>query len=163
MCMASSTPLIGQLPTQDQLRQKAKIQDGVQARLKHLVDNSKPGKDNIKSKRGGSVDVFVKNRVKWPHEYVLTGHTKDRVTYNQLSPVQWMADFGRTIREESDLKTRESMLDYIINLLDDAANFWASAKASHAVLLCRMEQGEIQSWSQTDTIDPVHRAHAQRH
>ena len=32
---------------------------------------------------------------------------------------------------------REHILDYIINLLDDATDFyWALAKASHAVLLC---------------------------
>ena len=42
----------------------------------------------IKSQRGGSFDVFVANRIKWPHEYVLAGGTKDMVTYNQLSPIQ---------------------------------------------------------------------------
>ena len=41
--------------------------------------------------------------------------------------------------------------------------FWQSAKASHAVLLCRMEEGEISDWSQTDKIDGVRRANAQRH
>ena len=34
------------------------------------------------------------------------------------------------------MQTRENMLDYVINLLEDAQNFsWASTKASHAVLL----------------------------
>ena len=56
------------------------------------------------------------------------------------------------------------MLDYVIDLLDDATDFsWASTKASHAVLLCRMEQGEIKSWSETVKIHRVRRAHAQRH
>ena len=56
------------------------------------------------------------------------------------------------------------MLDYVIDLLDDATDFsWASAKASHAVLLCRMEQGEIGRWLKTKKIDRVRRAHAQRH
>ena len=36
--------------------------------------------------------------------------------------------------------TKEHMLDYVINLLDDATDFsWVSAKASHVVLLCRIE------------------------
>ena len=105
----------------------------------------------LKSQRGGSVDVFVNHKVRWPHEFVLSGQNKDRVTYNQLSPVQWMAGFCRTIRKESDMAVREHMLDYVIDLLDDATDFsWASAKASHAVLLCRMEQGEIKSWSETE-------------
>ena len=59
---------------------------------------------------------------------------------------------------------KEHMLDYVINLLDDATDFsWASAKASHAVLLCHMEQGEIAGWQETEKIDRVRRAHAQRH
>ena len=61
-------------------------------------------------------------------------------------------------------KNKEFMLDYVINLLDDATVFsWASAKACHAVLLCRMEQGEIQSCSQIDKRFRIRRAHAQRH
>ena len=159
-----SIPSVGHLPSLEQLKHEAKIQEEVQARLKHLVDNAKPGRDKIKSQRGGSVEVFIANRIKWPHEYVLSGNTKDRITYNQLSPIQWMAGFCRTIREESDPKNKEFMLDYVINVLDDATDFsWASAKACHAVLLCRMEQGEIQSWYQTDKIDRIRRAHAQRH
>ena len=55
------------------------------------------------------------------------------------------------------------MLDYVINLLDDAQDFsWSSAKASHAVLLWRMEQKEIGGWSEVEKIDRVRRAHAQR-
>ena len=73
------------------------------------MDNVKPCRDKIKSQRGGSVDVFVTNRVKWPHEYVLSGQTKDRITYNQLSSIQWMTGFCRTIREESDLKIIKSL------------------------------------------------------
>ena len=46
------------------------------------------------------------------------------------------------------------MLDYLISLLDDAQDFsWDAAKASHAVLLCKTEQGEIGDYSCTDQID----------
>ena len=56
------------------------------------------------------------------------------------------------------------MLDYVIDLLDDATDFsWSSTKAGHAVILCRMEQGEIKSLLDTDKIKRVRRAHAQRH
>ena len=68
------------------------------------------------------------------------------------------------MREESSIQNRDHMLDYLINLLEDSTDLsWASAKASHAVLLCRMEQGEIKSWAETEKIDRVRRAHAQRH
>ena len=37
---------------------------------------------------------------------------------------------------------KDSMLDYLVSLFDDANDFsWDAAKASHAVLLCRMEEG----------------------
>ena len=56
------------------------------------------------------------------------------------------------------------MLDYMISLFDDANDFsWNAAKASHAVLLCRMEQGEVKDYSQTEKIDKIRRANAQRH
>ena len=45
------------------------------------------------------------------------------------------------------MKIREHMLD----LLDDTTDLsWPLAKTSHAVLLCRMEQGEIKSWLETE-------------
>ena len=136
----------------------------MQNRLKQLADQAAPGTDKIKSQRGGSVEVFVKNRVKWPPEFVLSGQNKDMLSYNKISPIQWVAGFCRTMREESSLQNRDFMLDYLIKLLEDATDFsWASAKASYAVLLCRMEQGEIKSWAETEKIDRVRRAHAQRH
>ena len=62
------------------------------------------------------------------------------------------------------MQTKENMLDYVINLLDDAHGFLgAFAKASHADLLCRIEQGYIKSWQDTDKIDMIRRAHVQRH
>ena len=69
------------------------------------------------------------------------------------------------MREESDQNSKDSMLDYLISLLDDSNDFSrSSAKASHAVLLCCMEQGgEIKDFTETDKIDRVKRAHAHRH
>ena len=123
------------------MRQEQKIQEEVQLRLKELAENVKTGN---KSQRGGPTDVYVGNRVKWPQEYVLTGQSKERVTYNHLIPIQWMARFCQIMREDPVLENRDFMLDYVINLLEDVIDFsWSSAKASHAVLLCRIEQGKI--------------------
>ena len=76
-----------------------------------------------------------------------------------------MSGFCRNVREEQNQGIKDCMLDYVINLLDDAQDFsWSSAKASHAVLLCRMEQGKIGGWSEVEEkIDRVQRAHAQHH
>ena len=75
-----------------------------------------------------------------------------------------MAGFCRAMREESGQNSEEAMLDYLISLLDDSNYFsWASTKANHTVLLCRMEQGEISDYTQTEQIYRVRHAHAQRH
>ena len=48
------------------------------------------------------------------------------------------------MREDPVSENRDFMLGYVINLLEDAMDFsWLSGKASHAVLLYRMEQREI--------------------
>ena len=68
------------------------------------------------------------------------------------------------MQEEQNSKMREHMLDYLVSLIDDATDFsWGVANASHAVLLCRMEQGEIQDYSQIEKIDRIRRANAQKH
>ena len=68
------------------------------------------------------------------------------------------------MRDETNPEIRQHMLEYMISLMDDANDFsWISAKASHAVLLCRMEQGEIKSYSDTLAIDRIRRANAQKH
>ena len=48
--------------------------------------------------------------------------------------------------------------------MEDANDFsWDVARASHAVLLCRMEQGEVKNYCDTDKLDRIRRANAQRH
>ena len=159
------TPCRQNYPIYTVLEHNKLIQEQVEERIRQLSNSDKKGTDpRIKSQRGASVDIFVKEKIKWPHEYVLAGTTKDRVTYNQLNITQFMAGFCRIMREESCQITKDHMLDYLISLLDDSNDFsWQAAKASHAVLLCRMEQGEVTSWSQTDKIDRIHRANAQKH
>ena len=62
------------------------------------------------------------------------------------------------MRDEICTETRNAMLDYLILLLDDSNYFsWTSAKACHVVLMCRMEQGEIQNYTQVDRIDQLAR------
>ena len=161
--LVSPSSQVPQIPDLNALRQDMSVQALVEQRLRQLADTEKPG-TKIKSLRGGSVEVLVPNRVKWPHEFVLSGSSKERVSYDQLSITQWVAGFCRIMKEEKNSKFKEHMLDYMISLFDDANDFsWDAAKASHAVLLCRMEQGEISDYSQTDKIDRIRRANAQRH
>ena len=103
---------------------------------------------------------MVPNRVKWPQEFVLSGSKKERIQYDNLSVVQWVAGFCRILREEKDPHVSEQMLDYLIVLMEDANDL---TRASHTVLLCRMEQGEVKDYGETDKLDRIRRANAQTH
>ena len=55
---------------------------------------------------------------------------------------------------ESNVQIQEYMVDYVINLFDDANDFfWVSAKGG---------QGEVTGCSNVENIDHIHRVHAQR-
>ena len=42
--------------------------------------------------------------------------------------------------EESNVNTKNAMLDYFSEIMEDGNDYsWQSAKASHAILSCRME------------------------
>ena len=82
-------------PLQNVLRREQKLQQEVQLGLKELTENVKTGNTQLKSQRGGPVDAFVGN---WVNEYVLIGQSKQRVAYNQLTSIQWMAGFCRMMK-----------------------------------------------------------------
>ena len=55
------------------------------------------------------------------------------------------------------------MTSYLGDLMEDTTNFsWQGTKGAHAVILCEMESGTL-SWEDTERIDWVCRAHAQKH
>ena len=151
------------MPNLTDIRNDAFIQSQVDQRLKDLTNPDRTG-TKITSLRGGPVEVVVPNRVKWPQEFVLSGFKKERIQYDQLTVVQWVAGYCRILREEQNPQVKEHMIDYLIALMEDAHDFsWDAARASHAVLLCRMEQGEVKNYTETEKLDRIRRANAQRH
>ena len=148
------------------LKSSKDIQQQVDSRLRELEECSfvqGNQKQKLKSKRGGNVDCIVSKKVAWPHDSILGGTTKQRLSYDQLTWSQWVQGFARNILDEKSQKTREIMLTYLCDLMEDTTDFsWQGAKASHAVLLCEMERGAV-TWSDTGRIDRIRRAHAQKH
>ena len=164
LCVSDSSEDELELPSLSNIRSDRGLQRKVDAKLRSLDEGQSSGNEGhkIKSKRGG-IDVFVKNKVAWPHEHILGGPTRQRVTYDQLNITQFVQGFVRNVLEEPSEMNRERMLHYLSDLMEDAGDFsWANAKASHAVLLCEMERGSV-SWSDTSRIDRIRRAHAQKH
>ena len=102
------------------------------------------------------------NRYPGPKTLFWGGPNKGRVNYDSLSVYQWVSGFCQIVKEELNPDNKHAMLDYISDLMDDAHDFgWNPAKASHAVLLCRMEEGKV-AWQDTAKIDRIRRSHAQR-
>ena len=152
------------MPSLAAIRSNTRIQRDIEDRLEQLkaFNGQETIQGKLKSQRGGNQDIMVKRKVDWPQNFVLTGTTKTRPSYDALSIFQWVAGFGRIIQEESNAEIKNCMLEYLTELMEDAQDFsWTSAKASHAVLLCRMEEGRV-DWNDTAKIERIRRANAQR-
>ena len=87
------------LPTLDHLKTNDSIQKAVAERLSELQQLNLTGMSQKLKSQCGGVEVYVKHKTKWPHEYVLAGNNKEHVTYHQLTMGQWMACFCRAMRE----------------------------------------------------------------
>ena len=147
------------------LLKSSKLQRRVDKRVRELEQDSQcSGNDNkYKSKRGGNIEVSVKNKVLWPHKPILEGRNRQRVSYDQLSLTQWVQGFCKNILEEKSNECKQVMISYMSDLMEDATDFsWQGAKAAHAVMLCEMECGVL-CWEDSDRIDRIRRAHAQKH
>ena len=154
------------VPDISYLRSSKSIQKQVDCRLSQLERGAhlqgKCNSQKIKSKRGG-VEVLVEKKIAWPHDVILGCSTKQRVTYDQLSLLQFVQGFIKNILDEGDNSIRESMLVHLADLMEDASDFsWPNAKAAHAVILCEMERGLL-GWQDTNRLDRLRRAHAQKH
>ena len=150
------------LPTKKFIRKNASIRQ-VDARIEELKKlNEQDLKGNLKSQRSINDEAIVKCKVPWPQNHVLTGSTRSRPSYDSLSIFQWVTGFTRIIQDEKNVEIKDKMLEYMADLMEDAQDFsWASAKACHAVVLCRMEEGKV-VWSDTERIDRVRRSYAQK-
>ena len=103
------------------------------------------------------------NKLNWPHEYIWGGSNKQCISYDQLNLSVFVHGFVKRVLDEDILKYKEKMLSCLCDLMKDSNDFtWINAKASHAVLLCEMEQGGI-TWSSASCIDHIRRSHVLRH
>ena len=64
--------------------------------------------------------MYVEKRVVWPHEAILGGASRQRISHDQLSLPQFVQGF---ILEETDKKIREKKLQYLSELMEDATDF----------------------------------------
>ena len=110
LAQSSDTSDSEDTPDLDILRESKSIQQKVDKRLSSLKQQQASGVSGIrqiKSARGGDVDVLIKQKVAWPHEAILGGVSRQRLSYDQLSLPQFVQGFVRNMLSESNLEVRE--------------------------------------------------------
>ena len=97
----------------------------------------------------------------WRRRWLTAG--RKRVAYDQINMCQFVQGFVKRVLDKKDTKCKERMHTYLCELMEDANDFsWSSAKVSHTVLLCKMGRGAL-DWTDTNCINCICCAHAQRH
>ena len=109
LCVSDSSDDELELPSLSNIRSDRGLRRIINARIRSLEESQNSGNESqkTKSKRWGGIDVFVKNKVAWPHEHILGGPTRQRVTYDQLNITQFVQGFVRNLLEEQDEGNRE--------------------------------------------------------
>ena len=57
--------------------------------------------------------MVIRHKVPWPHEHILGGPTRQRLTYDSLSLTKFIQGFVKNVFDESCQKSKEKMLHYL--------------------------------------------------
>ena len=152
------------VPSLDYVRSNEAINAQATSRVTELQSmNSAPSQGKLISQRGGPNEVRIKRHVDWPQHFILVGPKKERPSYDSLTMPQWVAGVLRSIQYESNPQFRESMLDYVAGLMEDASDFsFDSSRACYAYVLAHMEQDRF-DWNNQAELERNRRTHSQRH
>ena len=146
-----------EFPSLQTLNSTARIQQQVQERYKELEDVSENSKGTLDS----FIEYVVKNSEKkskdatkgmWPQDHVFVGTHRGKPTYEQLDECQWLLGFLRQRQVAKSMSIKENMIEYLIDLLQDAVDFsWPAAKGAHFVVNHRIING-LASWDDLSSV-----------
>ena len=109
-----------------------------------------------------SVQVPCKKFVLWPHDLCYVGIDCKRVVYDDLSPLQWMCGFTRSIMKNPCESARLNMLKFGSDFFQNALDLgWAVARGAYKVVLTEMEAGLV-DWENLEAVQSLRRQYAQR-
>ena len=104
----------------------------------------------------------AKKFVLWPHDLCYVGIDSKRVMHDDLSPLQWMCGFTRSIIKNPSEQAWLNMLklgsDFFQNALDLGR---AVARGAYKVVLTEMEAGLV-DWENLEAVQSLRRQYAQR-
>ena len=83
-----------------------------------------------------------KIKVVWPQDCAFLGHLRASVSYEQLTQVQFVLDFLRSVQEMQDVSIKSNMVEYLTQLFQNICDHtWQAAKSVHLVVMTKMEKG----------------------
>ena len=148
------------LPSLEAMQASSLLQSRVDDRMTHLEglsDQQLQNSGKFRSQRGGKDVVFVKRQVPWPQNQILGGRNKERISYDDLDVFQWVAGYAGIVKDETDLDTKNIMLEHLMELMEDAHDFsWVGSKAAHAVILTKIEDCKLE-WDDHTRLDRIRR------
>ena len=107
-------------------------------------------------------EVPVTRYVWWPHDLCFVGPECRRVLYDDLSPLQWVCGYLRSILKQDSQTARNNMIAYGADLIQNALDLnWSTAKGAYKVLLCHMESTTL-NWDNMAEIQALRHQYAQR-
>ena len=152
-------------PSLETLTNTAEIQQQVQARYAELEQANSQPKGTLET----LVELFSKNVEKkpkdqfkhlWPQNHVYVGVHREKSCYNQLDECKLILGFLRQRQLATTTAVRENMIEYLIELLQDAVDFsWPVAKGAHFVLINRMIEGLV-SWENLPAVHKIRERYA---
>ena len=90
------------------------------------------------------------------------GAARKTVQYDELSPLQFVIGFLKSVQFEPSPVVRDCMIEYLVKLSQDAVDVsWPIARGANAVVYSQLEQNRV-SWSNSEEIDRLRMLYTQR-
>ena len=162
----------GIVPTIASLKSAQNLQAQVAARVKELQEASKckgnivsftPGPSTkLKSGRFRGSEALVTKQILWPQELCYNGPARKLVSYDDLSPQQFVVGYLRSFQLEKSPAIKEAMMEYVIKLFQTSLDTtWDIARGANAVVYQSLEQDRLQ-WTDTSEVDKLLSLYTQR-
>ena len=92
--------------------------------------------------------MSVKRKVSWPHEPILSGVSRQRVTHDQLSLTQWVQGFCKNILEQKSSERQKIMIPTWVILWKTPQIFLGKGLRQH-ILCCYVRWSAVPSSGKT--------------
>ena len=133
---------------QEAWKQDPRIQALIVDRMQQIEAEAKQETIQGKRKRSGRFNTTDSSNAvsyrRYANENILVGTTKRRVTFDELTPIQFALGFVKNVNDTIDPLTRRFMMAELYEILKlIEATSWSVAKGAYIVVMHAIEDGEL--------------------